>query len=253
MSRYLRLCIAVLATGMLSVRGADTVEELLAKGSVFDKRYEPERALMFYEEANRIDPANATVLARIARQYRYEAIDALSVTEKVRFGREAVRYSEKAVAADADNAEAQLSLAISLGKLLPLVGKREQVAMTPRIKTSVDRAIALDPANDLAWHILGRWHRVLAEVGGVKRTLAGAFFGQLPKGTFEEAAAALERAKSLNPNRLMHYIELGRVYADMGRTEEARKLIEKGLSMPNVEKDDFETKARGREALAALH
>jgi hypothetical protein len=29
----------------------------------------------------------------------------------------------------------------------------------------------------------------------------------------------MRRALELNPNRLMHYIELGRVYAQMGRSD----------------------------------
>jgi hypothetical protein len=51
----------------------------------------------------------------------------------------------------------------------------------------------------------------------------------------------------------MHYIELGRVYAQMGRTEEARRLITKGLAMQDTEKDDSETKRQGQEVLAKLH
>jgi hypothetical protein len=50
----------------------------------------------------------------------------------------------------------------------------------------------------------------------------------------------------------MHYIELGRIYAQMGRTQEAREYLNKGLSMPNTEKNDPETKERAREALAKL-
>ena len=44
----------------------------------------------------------------------------------------------------------------------------------------------------------------------------------------------------------MHYIELGRIYAQMGRKEEARKYIHKGLAMPEQEKDDPEMKEIGR-------
>jgi tetratricopeptide (TPR) repeat protein len=116
----------------------------------------------------------------------------------------------------------------------------------------VDRTLQLDPRNDTAWHILGRWHRVLADVSGLKRALAGAIYGRLPKGSNEEAVKCLEKAIALNPNRLMHYIELGRVYAQMRRKNEAREFINKGLAMPNVEKDDPETKARGRETLEKL-
>jgi hypothetical protein len=38
----------------------------------------------------------------------------------------------------------------------------------------------------------------------------------------------------------------------MGRKEEARMFIEKGLSMPNREKDDPEMKAVGQELLKKL-
>jgi hypothetical protein len=51
----------------------------------------------------------------------------------------------------------------------------------------------------------------------------------------------------------MHYVELGRTYAVMGRTAEARKFISKGLAMPDTEKDDPETKRQGREILQQLH
>jgi hypothetical protein len=39
----------------------------------------------------------------------------------------------------------------------------------------------------------------------------------------------------------------------MGRTDDARQFINKGLAMPDSEKDDPETKERGRETLAKLH
>ena len=50
----------------------------------------------------------------------------------------------------------------------------------------------------------------------------------------------------------MHYIELGLVYAQMGRTEDARRSISTGLSMPNTEKDDPDVKCQGQEVLAKL-
>jgi hypothetical protein len=50
----------------------------------------------------------------------------------------------------------------------------------------------------------------------------------------------------------MHHIELGRTYAAMGKKDEARRFIAKGLAMADVEKDDPETKRLGRESLAKL-
>ena len=62
----------------------------------------------------------------------------------------------------------------------------------------------------------------------------------------------MQKAIALNPNRLIHYVELGRTYALMGRKAEARQFIEKGLAMTNHDQDDPGTKERGRKTLQSL-
>ncbi len=252
-SHFFALTYFVCAIGFVALPAAspaaESVEELLKKGAINEQRFAAEEALRSYLPAEKLEPKNARVLVAIARQYRYLMVDETTKEGKLRLGRIALGYSQRAAAAGPNDPEAQLAVGITYGKMLPLLGSKEQVDASPRIKKSVDAALRLDPRNDTAWHILGRWHRVLAEISGLKRMLAGAVYGGLPKGSNEEAAKALEKAITVNPNRLMHYIELGRVYAQMGRTEDARKFINKGLAMPNLEKDDPETKARGREAL----
>lgn len=231
---------------------AESTEELLKKGDAFDRKFQPGEALKFYLPAEKQEPTNPEVLLRIARQYRHLMQDAPVKEEKLRLGNIGLTYAQRAAALAPNDCEAQLSVAISYGKMLPVEGTKAQVDASPRIKASVDKALALDPTNDLAWHLLGRWHRVLADVGGVKRALAGVIYGDLPKGSNETAAKCLEKAVALNPRRLMHYIELGRIYAQQGRNDDARKMLAKGLSMPDVEKDDPEAKQRGRELLAKL-
>jgi Flp pilus assembly protein TadD len=86
----------------------------------------------------------------------------------------------------------------------------------------------------------------------LERALAQVLYGGLPEGSNEEAERDMKKALELNPNRLMHYIELGRIYAQMGRKDDARQFINKGLAMPDTEKDDPETKRRGRETLQKL-
>jgi tetratricopeptide (TPR) repeat protein len=228
------------------------MDDLVKKGDVLDRKFDAKGALQCYSAAQKSDPKNAALLVRIARQYRHLMSDAGSKQEKLRLGYLALDHARPAAELAPNDPEAQLSVAITYGKLLPLLGSKEQVQATPRVKTAVDKTLRLDPRNDTAWHILGRWHRVLADVNGLKRALAGAIYGDLPKGSNEQAEACFQKAIALNPNRLMHYVELGRVYAQMGRKADAEEFIKKGLSMPNVEKDDPETKDRGREALQHL-
>ncbi len=136
--------------------------------------------------------------------------------------------------------------------MLPFEGSKAQVEISPLIKAAADRAIRLDPRNDTAWHVLGRWHQVLANVGAIKRALGGLLFGKLPVTTNEAAVKCFTQAIAINPRRLRHYIELGHTYAQMGNTAEARRYLEKGLAMPNQEHDDPELKVKGRQTLAKL-
>jgi tetratricopeptide (TPR) repeat protein len=233
--------------------GAESADDLIDKGKVFDRKFQANDALMLYLSAEKVEPKNPDLLVRIARQYRYLMTDASDTQEKLRLGHIALDYSERAAACGPKDCDAQLAPAITLGKMLPYMPTKEQVSASPKIKESVDKALAIDPHNDTAWHILGRWNRVLAEVSSTKRFLANIIYGQLPKGSIDDAEQDMKKAIALNPRRLMHYIELGRVYAQMGKTQEARDFINKGLGMRDAEKDDPETKDRGRETLAKMH
>ena len=224
----------------------------MAKGDVSDARYQPAKALESYLPAEKLDPKNVAILLRIARQYRHLMTDTGNVKEKLRLGGIALAYGNKAAALAPNNAEAQLSPAITYGKMLPYQGKKEQAAAAPRIKAAADRALKLDPRNDSAWHVLGRWHQSLANVTGVKRALGEIIYGSLPAGTNAESIACFEKAIKINPRRLRHYIEEGRTYAQMGDSATARRFLEKGMSMRNTEKDDPEMKVKGREALDKL-
>jgi tetratricopeptide (TPR) repeat protein len=240
-----------LALASLAAR-AESVEELILKGDVFYEKLQAAEALKFYLPAEKLDSNNVRLLVRIARQYRHLMSDATKASEKWQFGTTAVDYAERAVALAPNDPEAHLALAISYGKLLPLSETRQKIATSRRIKIAADKVIALDPNNDLAWQVLGRWYFGLAELSRVERAWARVAYGKLPPAKYQDAVRCFEKAIALNTNRLMHYIELGRTYAKMGREADARKFITKGLEMPETEKDDPETKALGREILKKL-
>src|SRR6476619_1898916 len=246
---------AVATTALLLVGvgfAAESAAALVEKGKAFERKFQAKDALPFYLSAEKVEPKNPQLLVRIARQYRYLMTDASGNQEKLRLGHIALDYSTRAAACGPKDCDAQLAPAITLGKMLPYLPTKEQAAASPRIKVSVDKALAIDPHNDTAWHVLGRWNRVLADVSSAKRLVAGVIYGQLPQGSYEEAEQAMKKAITLNPNRLMHYIELGRIYAQMGRTEEARKYIQKGMAMPDKEKDDPGMKEIGKQILQKL-
>jgi tetratricopeptide (TPR) repeat protein len=233
---------------------AESADELIRNGDLFYAKLQAAEALKFYLPAEKIEPKNVRLLVHISREYRHLMSDASTPAEKRRLGGIAVDYASRAAALGPSDPDAQLAVAISYGLLQPLEGNRERIEASRIVKAAADKTIRLDPSNDLGWHVLGRWHKELADISAFKRTMAQAIYGEiLPQSTYGEAVTCFEKAIELNPNRLIHYIELGSVYAQMGRSEEARRLIGKGLAMQNTEKDDPEAKRQGRDLLAKLH
>lgn len=241
-----------LAAAFRPISAEDAADALVERAAALDRSLQAGQALLLYQQAEALEPKRREILTGIARQYRHLMADAPSDKEKARLIGQALVYSRRAVALAPDSADAHLALAITYGKRTLLESSGEKVKTSPLLKAELDRVLQLDPHNDTAWHLLGRWYGGYAELTPVRRTMGELLYGKLPVATQAQAAECLEKALAENPKRLMHYIELGRIYALMGRTDKARKLLKKGLSMPNREKDDPVYKERGNEALAGL-
>jgi tetratricopeptide (TPR) repeat protein len=252
-SSLLQTLVVAAALLLSSAAGrAQSAADLIASGDAFDLKLQPTEALKFYLPAEKLEPANVELILRIARQYRHLMQDATKPDEKMRLGGIGREYAERAVKLAPNESEAHLSVAITDAKMVPMLSSKKRLEASKHMKAEIDRAIALDPSKDLAWHILGCWHQRLADVGIVMRTMAKLTYGSVPAATNDEAVKCFQQAIKLNPDRLIHYIELGRTYAQMGQPDDARRYIKKGLSMPDVGKDDPESKQRGRETMGKL-
>lgn len=244
------LSLAILA--IVSPALAESLPSLVAKGDDADHSFNPAKALDCYLPAEKMDPDNVSLLLKISRQYRHLMTDTANQAKKLEYGRMALAYDSRVSKLAPGNSDAQLSQAITYGKLMPYLGKKEQVAASPVVKAAADRALKLNPGNDTAWHVLGRWNQALANVSGIKRTMGGMLYGKLPTGSYEESVKCFGHAIAIDSNRPRHYIELGHTYALAGQPENARKYLKKGLSLPSKEKDDPEIKELGKETLASL-
>ncbi len=235
-----------------SVGFGATVNELMKKGDVHDKKFEPTQALEFYLPAEQMDKNNTELLLRIARQYRHLSADVGNSKEKLKYAEAGLGYAKRGAALSPKNSEANLSVAISYAKSAELYGNKQKVEASRQIKAFAERAVALNSRNDLAWYTLGRWHQRVSELGGFKRNVSAMAYGKLPEASNEEAVKCFRKAIELNSNRSVYLVDLGITYAAMNNKADAKSFIEKGLSMPNRGKDDAATKLRGKEVLRSL-
>jgi tetratricopeptide (TPR) repeat protein len=245
----LRALSATFALLALCASAQGDIPALVAQGDALDAKLENQQALDAYLQAERLGAKDAETLYRIARQYALLMNDTPSESTQRDLGETALAYAKRAVAADPENAKAQLSAAVCYGRLVPYVSSKQKVEYSRLIEEHAEVALKLDPADSYAWHILGVWNYELAKMGTFMRGVVRVVYGAIPPASNEEAARLLQKAVQLAPERVSHHVELGRVYLAMGMKEPARAELEKGLALPNVEKDDPESKKRAAEAL----
>ncbi|HEV7867816.1 MAG TPA: tetratricopeptide repeat protein [Chthoniobacteraceae bacterium] len=221
----------------------------LQRGDAEERRGHPRAALACYRLAEERDPKNIAVLLRIAKQYSDLIAQTKPESAARVFADRSLEYSQRAVAIDPKSAKGHLSLAVAYGRLTDFVGNKVKMDYSRLIKEEAVRSIELDPTDDFAWHVLGRWHSGVANVGSMLKAMARVAYGGLPPATNEDAAKCLKKAVELAPQRIIHHSELARVYQTMGRKELAKKEWQAVLALPALDKEDEKDK---REAQAVI-
>lgn len=242
------LFIAVLLCGSAFAEDPK-VAALVKRGDAEEKQGRPEAALADFRAAEALDPKNVGILIRIAQQYA----DLVDLTKPQpaaqQCAQQSLDYAQRAVALDPKSAKAHLAVAVGYGKLTDFVSNKTKLEYSKLIKEATERSLALDPTNDFAWSILGRWHGGMANVNGVLKVLARVVYGGVPAASNEDAARCLSKAAELAPRRILHRAELARLYKIMGQSDLAAKEWQTVLALPAENSDDEKEKASARAAL----
>ncbi|BBM70565.1 tetratricopeptide repeat protein [Rhodothermus marinus] len=210
-----------------------------------------EKALALLDDSLQRNP-NAAELrwrrSRVRVELGLRARDKERRRELYRLGLEDARA---AIAADSLNSRAYVAAAIAAGRLALVSGPRDKVERARQIRAYIDRALALDPNDDIAYHLRGRWHYEVATLNFFERTLVRLIYGGLPDASLEEAAADFRRALALR-ERVVHHLELGRTLLRLGDREGAIHELERALALPPSEPDDTTYQEEARRLLARI-
>ena len=214
---------------LLSVfgQGGGDLSGAITQGDEAFARIDYPGAIGRYEEALAGHPGEPDLLWRLARASVCMA-EVADGDARRRLLSQAERYARRCIAADSTKGEGHTWLAGALGYIALGEGTERQLALSRELQHEAERAIELNPEDDAAYSILGSFYRALGNVGWLGRTLASLFVGSVPPGGYEEAESALKKAIALAPDIMRHRYELGILYIDMGRKEEARRALEKG-------------------------
>jgi tetratricopeptide (TPR) repeat protein len=214
-------------------------------------RIEYPAAIAAYEAELQSHPNDTELLWRLARVFVCEG-EVQENGEGEKYFREAETYARSCVALDPDKPEGHTWLAATLGYLALNAGMKEQVRLTSELHSEIDKAISLNPNDDAAYSIRGSFYRALGNVSWVERQLASLFLGRLPEGGFEEGEAALKKAISLAPDVMRHHYELGILYLDWDKNDDARRVLEFAATLPVRVAIDRPRLEKIKELLASL-
>ena len=243
------LLLLVLILGIPALAEDPRLSALVKHGDAEEKQGHTKAALADFRAAEELDTKNVGVLLRISKQYS-DLVDVTKPPEAAeQLARKALEYAQRALDLDPMVAKSHLSRAIAYGKLTDFVGNKTKLEYSKIIKEETSRSIELDPTDDFAWYVLGRWHAGVANVGGVLKMLAKVVYGGMPAASNEEAVKCLKKASELAPQRIMHHAELARLYKSMGKGDLATKEWQAILALPPVDSDDEKEKTAAREAL----
>jgi tetratricopeptide (TPR) repeat protein len=225
------------------------VTALIIQGDAQEREHHTRAALSTFRAAEQIEPRNVGVLLRMSKQYSDLIAESKPESVARSVAQKSLDYALRAVELDPRSAKAHLSVAVSYGKLTDFVSNKTKVEYSRLVRDETLRSIELDPTDDFAWHVLGRWHQGVANVSGVLKALAKVVYGGLPLASNEEAVRCMKKAIELAPQRLIHHSELARIYKAMHKPELAAREWQTILDLAVRDKGDEKDLAEARQEL----
>ena len=181
-----------------------------------------------------------------------EAIDPSERKKRIPFYNKAVEYARKSVQLDENNASAHTWLAAALALKADKIGAKEKLNRAAEIKRELDKALALNPNDDVAWSMLGSYNFEASKIGWFSRFMGSTFVGKMPKGSREEAEKDFKKAISLNPRVIRHYHELALLYLEEDRKQEALNTWRIAETRPVLMKSDVRRLKEIKKLIAKL-
>lgn len=246
--------VVTLLTLLAGTGGAQTAAEHIALGDRAYAALEAQSALTHYEQAIAADPRNYEALWKASRS----AVDigSYGADSKRRSALfvSAERYARRAVALNPADAEGYFSLARALGKTALTQSARGRVRYATEIRARALDCLRIAPKHAGCLHVMGVWNAEVMRLNSVTRLIArnvlgGRVFGAA---SWQEAVRYMEASVESEPERIVHRVDLGEIYIDVGERAKAREAYEAAVRLPVGDVNDVHYKAQARTALAVL-
>lgn len=200
-------------------------------------------ALAKFKDALKLDPNNIYILSKCSELCsRIGSRETGNTAKRDEWFKLAHGYATLAIKADPVSDQANVVMAMILGKSTLTKSGKEKLRNARAIKKHLDVALKTNPNNYLAWHILGRWNYELSNVSAIERAGAKVFYGGVPDGTLKNAISSFEKARAIQPYFILNSLSLATAYHKDGQKAKAIGLLKALQAFPNKTEDDAKHK-----------
>jgi len=252
----IRTAVVALALAALPARTAlaQSASEHLAAGDKEHAAMNAAAALRHYEAAAAADPKNYEALWKGASEATDLAEFGGKGDETKRLYRTAELYARRAVEAKPADAEGHFQLARALGRLALTMGARDRVKYAGDVRAQALEALKYSPRHDGALHVMGMWNYNIMSLSGLTRAFAKTFLGGqvFNSASWDDAQRYMEQSVAASPQKIVHHLDLGKVYAARGDKARAREQWETVQRLAATETNDRNYKREAQELLAKL-
>jgi len=241
---------ALLAAPAVAARAQTPAEHLALGDRDFAARNAPS-ALQHYEAAVTADPKSYEALWKASRSAVDVGEAATDKAQQTQYYKNAELYARRAVEANPNDAEGHFTLARALGRAALSLGKSERVKYATSVREHALEALKHNPDHPGALHVMGMWNAEIMRLSGIQRFAAKNFLGGkvFSSANWDDAIRYMEKAVAVDPERAVHYLDLGEIYMDRGMKDKARAALQKAATLPPI---DYNDPAYRREAQALL-
>lgn len=247
-------CIAVAAVVAPSIVAAQSATDLIAQANKEYEAREAPASLKDYEAALAADPKNYEALWKAARA-GVELGEFDSVPDhRMTLFKTAEMRARQAVQINPNDADGHFALALALGRTALSLGVRDRIKYAVEIRNQALACLKVEPNHAGCLHVMGEWNAEVMRLSGFSRMIAKTFLGGkiFDEASWDEAQRYMVAAVTNDPRRIIHRLDLGRIYADRGMKANARTEFQIAVSGDLIDYNDPHYKAEAQKALKDL-
>ncbi len=244
--------------GMCCKAGPATIAQLHKNADRLYSQFKTKEAADEWQKILQMDPRDFEATTKLSRAY-LDFGDMIPESSpdwrerRLKEYRKAEEYARQAINLDPNSTWGHFYVAAALGDIALVSPTSKQIDLAADIRSSLEKAITLDPKNGFAYHVYGIWHRKMAEIGKASRLVASVFYGRSPpSGNLEKSIEFLKKAVALNPDVIVSRLELAKSYIAAENWPMARSSLTPIRQLPVQFSDDPKHKQRAEQILEEI-